>query len=223
MELTKPCNPLDLAYCTIQQEKNIMKKGIGILLSLMMLASSYAQASIIVTADGDDSVLLAILGFDAGSLGIVDIDFGGSSFDSAFGTEASPSGYLFTNSGIEARAILDSMSSLLNSYNSSASTPITQILDSVFGTTAPLTLRSRFNVAYGVNAFAIGHQRSSFNGSSWNWNASTSSLARFVGEPSFARMTAATTVPAPATLALLIFGLALAGWHRSKLQKCQYV
>lgn len=191
-----------------------MKNGIGILFSILLLASSNVQASIIVTADGDDSVLLSILGFDAGSLGIVDIDFGGSSFDSAFGTDASPSGFLFTNSGTEARTLLDRLSNLLNTYNSSASTPITQILDSVFGTAAPLTLRSRFNVAYNVNSFAFGHHRSFFSNASWNWNAGTTSLARFVGEPSFARMTAATSVPAPATLVLLALGLVLAGQHR---------
>lgn len=193
-----------------------MKKTLGIFLAMMMIASSNVQASIIVTADGDDSVLLAILGFDAGSLGIVDIDFGGSSFDSAFGTGTPPSEYLFTNSGVEARTILDNISALLNSYNLSAATSITQIFDSVISTSTATTLRSRFNVAYSVNSFAIGHHRSFYN-TGWNWNASTSSLARFVGEPSFARMTAAaqvSTVPAPATLMLFCIGVILVAGKR---------
>ncbi|MDT0595405.1 hypothetical protein [Glaciecola petra] len=194
-----------------------MNKIIGILLTAMIIVSNHVNASVITTLNGDDSVLVSITGFNAGSLGLVDIDFGGSSFNSAFGTDAAPAGYLFTNSSTEARAIMDSLSALLNDYNSLAATPISQIFDSVVSTASTTILRSRFNVGFNVNSFAMGHQRSFFNGG-WNFNASTSSLGRNVGEPSFARMSAANTVSTPTILFLLTIGFSLICWRgrRSK-------
>ena len=150
-----------------------MKNLIAVIITIFALSCHLASASIIVTDSSDDSALLAIRGFDAGSLGIVDMDFGGSSFNDAFGTATLPAGYLFTNSRVEAMQILNDISDLLNNYNASASTAITKVVNSVGGT----AFYQRFNIAFNVQPSANGHVRSFYN-ANWAFNASTRKKCR---------------------------------------------
>lgn len=106
---------------------------------LLMLLPSAAQATLIVTTPGDDSVLEAILDFDAGPLGLVDMDFGGNHFNLAFGTDAVPAGFLFSSTRPEALSLITSIQTALNLHNAGASTPISRVKNSVLGAPVPLT------------------------------------------------------------------------------------
>jgi len=179
-----------------------------------VLLSPNAWAVLITTTPGDDSVIESILGFDAGSLGIVDIDFDGDSFNEAFGTDAIPSGYLFSETRDDGLALITSIQSLINDYNASASTNIV----SSKAQTGDINGGVAFfiAVAYDVRPGTNGVWQTN-GGAVWGDPFRGNDFSRDTEWLVYARLTRATSVPEPSTLAL--FGIGLFGMGLARRRK----
>ena len=180
------------------------------------LLSINANASMIITTSGDDSIVEAILGFDAGPLGIVDIDFGGNTFDLAFGTDPVPADFLFASSKPEALAFITNIAAELNLYNASAATNADSVDNVIEG--AGTDIVSYINVAYDVTATSNGVWQINYSTSGgWSDPSGGDIFSRDTSNFTYARMTAASVVPIPAAAWLFSSGLlGLIGMARRK-------
>ena len=208
------------------------KQALLTLVAFCLVPMAANAGPILVTDPNNDSVLVKILGFDAGPLGIVDIDFAGRRFNDAFGHDPSPAGFLFAATQGDALTITEALRNLLNTYNSTAATPVTQVYNSVYGFALkqPAMDDSIF-VAFAVTASDYERYRLRNYGviqpgsSSWDVPSYRPSASRTKTTPIFARMTASAmtapavevSVPEPGTAVL--FGACLVGLALTRRKK----
>lgn len=178
---------------------------------LMFSLAQYVGAAVIVTTDKDESVLESIKGFDAGPLGIVDMDFAGDTFNAAFGTDPKPKGYLFSETYDEAFAIASRIQALLTDYNSKTDTRIRWVMNQ--NPEAEREKPSYLDVAYNVTPTIAGNLliSSTAGRDEWSDPFQESNFHRDHTYFNYARMTRAKGIPEPGALALLAIGFCVFG------------
>lgn len=189
-----------------------MKKILLSCISILFFYSYVCATPIIVTDPSNDRLLTEILNFDAGSLGIVDIDFGGVTFNQAF-SDLGRDAYLFPTSKIEVQDIMNDISTLLESPTYSSINSVQNAIPATGRDTS-----SYINLAWGFGDSSSGSM-DIFHVAAYylttdtisippdnHWSSANSSYYNYM------RMTpatpdAASPVPEPSTM--ILFGLGL--------------